>query len=137
MADKKEEVMDKLTTVFGGYRTTAQAYIDFNGKCGYCGQDLIEDRMSYACGTIDHLIPRKVFPDGEWRQENLILSCPLCNSLKRDYNPCEGQDPKDALYNQRDVLIQKAKEEIARKAEPAHATWWKVRMLLRGYKNKM
>jgi 5-methylcytosine-specific restriction endonuclease McrA len=135
--EKPIEIIDELTKVFGGYRTTAQAYIDFGGKCGYCGRDLVEDRHDYSIGTIDHLIPRKVFPGGVWLQENLILSCSLCNSLKCDYNPCsEGENVEDALQNRRDVLLQRAKVEIAEKAGPTHAAWWQVRMLLRGYSEK-
>ena len=138
--DEKYEANEKIATKeemlkkeCGFYETTAKAYVDFDGRCGYCGQDLVEERFRYACGTIDHLIPRTVYPKGEWEQENMILSCSLCNALKRDYNPClENETPGDALSQNREVLLQRAKEHIANKAAPAHANWWKVRMILRG-----
>ena len=39
----------RLKKIFA-YEETTRAWIEFDGKCGYCGQDLIEDRLHYSCG---------------------------------------------------------------------------------------
>ena len=133
-----------LKKIFG-YEETTRAWIEFDGKCGYCGQDLIEDRLHYSCGTIDHLIPKKDFPAGQWFQPNMILSCSLCNSLKHDTNPCDQaeletvpaekrQDHyKKLLVEKRDQLLLTARAQIAEAGAKRHADWWTVRMILRGY----
>ena len=61
MGEKWISKVERLKIECSFYETTAQAYDDFDGRCGYCGQDLVEDRFHYACGTIDHLIPRRIF----------------------------------------------------------------------------
>lgn len=89
MGEKWISKVERLKIECSFYETTAQAYDDFDGRCGYCGQDLVEDRFHYASGTIDHLIPQADFPEGKWFQPNLILSCSICNSLKHGANPCD------------------------------------------------
>ena len=128
----KEELLVK---VFGKKNLpTVKAWIEFDGRCAYCGQDLVEERLHYACGEVDHLIPENILSDnGEALQANLVLACRLCNSLKHYENPCQkGEDCLEMLKNNRNELLQRTREIIAKKAVQPHADWWKVRMILRG-----
>lgn len=144
MGEKGISKVERLKIECSFYETTAQAYDDFDGRCGYCGQDLVEDRFHYACGTIDHLIPQADFPEGKWFQPNLILSCSICNSLKHGANPCDQAELEKVpvmertkyyfklLEEKRDQLLLRAQAQIAEASEKSHADWWRVRMILRG-----
>lgn len=54
---------------------------DFGGRCAYCDDlDSINNgKNSYA---VEHFAPKKRFPQLEFRYENLLYSCPFCNSAK-------------------------------------------------------
>ena len=55
-------------------------------KCGYCN-DHIEAREA----TVDHIVPRALGGKATW--ENLVASCSLCNSRKRDRTPAQAKMP--------------------------------------------
>lgn len=56
---------------------------DFHMACGYCG-----DSHCYTGGIrsfhIDHFAPKSKFKDLENNYENLVYSCPYCNTSKSD-----------------------------------------------------
>ena len=104
---------------------TAIAYVQADGLCEYCGHELIFDRLGYACAQIDHLLPRAKYPEQiTGMQQNFVLSCSLCNGLKRD-DPIlkTGEDPETMLINERDELIDRAKKVIADKLQEPNRHW--------------
>lgn len=63
---------------------------DFSKKCGYC------DTSDYYSGGqrgfhIDHFAPKKKFSHLVNEYQNLVYSCPICNTAKSDDWP--GDDP--------------------------------------------
>lgn len=64
--------------------------VDFKGRCAYC-----DDRDFYYGGQrnfhVEHFAPKEKFPALLFVYENLLYSCPYCNSSKSDLWP--SNDP--------------------------------------------
>lgn len=104
------------------------------GRCGYCGRDLVVDRLGYATAQIDHLLPQARYPDQADCEDNWVLSCALCNHTKSDWDPLdpdEKHDARQALERQRAELIRRAKCYIElRRMEAVDREWRTVRSVL-------
>jgi len=62
--------------------TWHKVYDKCNGRCQYCGADLLSTVFAYRCAEVDHLLPQ----GDPYRDEisNLVLACRPCNaSLSR------------------------------------------------------
>lgn len=62
--------------------------IDFHRRCAYC------DDHDFYCGGkksfhVEHFIPKEKFPKYEFVYENLLYSCPYCNTAKSDTWPSD------------------------------------------------
>jgi hypothetical protein len=108
---------------------TAITYINAKGRCEYCDRDLIHDRLGYACAQIDHLLPQGKFPyEITGRQNNFVLSCALCNGVKRDSVVLEeGEEAFAMLATNRSQLILRAREIIEKGLEEANLKWVHVK----------
>ena len=49
------------------------------GYCQYCNLDLLNNFSSYWAATVDHV--HAVAENGADNADNLVLSCPACNSM--------------------------------------------------------
>lgn len=62
--------------------------IDFKGRCAYC-----DDLDFYYGGQrsfhVEHFAPKEKFPALKYVYENLLYSCPYCNSAKSDTWPSD------------------------------------------------
>ena len=102
-----------------------RAYARTRGRCEYCDRDLIEDRLGYACGVIDHLLPKSKYPDLAYFQDNLVLACSLCNSVKGTHDVSEkGERAEEALTENRDSLIARAWNYILDQRRIVHDPQW-------------
>lgn len=110
---------------------TAAAYVNARGRCEYCGRELIDDRLAYACAQIDHLLPQGNFPyEITGKKENFVLSCLLCNGTKRDKCVLEdGEDPLAMLSFHRAALIQRAGKLIQSRQQNADEQWNRVKAI--------
>ncbi len=101
-------------------------YARTRGRCEYCDRDLIEDRLGYACGAIDHLLPKSEYPDLERCEDNWVLACSLCNSVKGTYPVLEkGEEiTEEALRENRDSLIAGARNHIVEKRRVVYDPKW-------------
>jgi 5-methylcytosine-specific restriction endonuclease McrA len=79
------------------------------GRCVYCGLDLRADYDRFMMATEDHLIPES--KGGKRDLENLILSCAVCNGLKRDYTP----DPPLDIRKRRRLYITNLRAHIMKR----------------------
>lgn len=106
-------------------RRTAFTYARARGHCEYCGCDLVFDRLHYACAQIDHLLPRsKNAPAVYELEQNYVLSCSLCNSLKRVAPILHyGEDAAEMLLINRAELVQRARALIGERLEIADRDW--------------
>jgi len=67
------------------------------GKCVYCGLDLLSSTELLLSAELDHLVPEQIFrgqgqaspyvKDGEYRA-NLVLCCGPCNDAKANWPLC-------------------------------------------------
>jgi hypothetical protein len=85
------------------------------GRCVYCGVDLMENRqLAYHFLSYDHLLPKHKYENLRCDINNLVFSCRSCNGTKRTWDPnedgkiCDGQAPLSD--QQRDQLIHRVQE---------------------------
>jgi hypothetical protein len=91
----------------------ARAYVESEGRCGFCGCDLIDTPERYAMGTIDHLLPRSSYPDFEDHTDNHVLACLRCNGLKSGFCGLRhGEDPLDMITKRKRALVERAREHL-------------------------
>ena len=102
------------------YRLSVIACLRHNGKCEYCGLDLLSSRqVADHLWHIDHLLPQSLY--GELANlldhpENMVLSCEACNLGKSDWDP--NGDPivysrsGSLTVEQRGKLLSRAKEYV-------------------------
>ena len=91
----------------------AQQWLEGNGRCTYCGRDVLHDRLGFACQVGDHLLPQGHYQQFSGDTRNEILCCSLCNSVKGDFDPLfDGEDPGEMLEHHRRTLVQRAREYI-------------------------
>ena len=94
-----------------------QAFIRDDGRCVYCGKELLKKfgPSCEACG--DHLLPRSLYPDLAQHVDNLVPACMGCNRMKHDYDASEGKGMKIVITERvRQKFIRKSREVI-RKTE--------------------
>ncbi len=121
-----QEVIQRLEQDLHFDSRTALAYVHAKGFCEYCGHELIFDRLGYACAEIDHLLPRAALHSEQitGMQKNYVLSCSLCNGLKRDAPILiPGEDPESMLINAREELIDRARKLIEEKIQEPNEFW--------------
>ena len=114
----------------------AHAWLRASGRCEYCHRDLLVDRLGYAVQETDHLLPKSESKyakyDGDCR--NTVLSCRLCNGLKRDHVALEnGECADDMLTNRRNLLLRRCREHIACRRQEYDKHWRKVREIVLGF----
>ena len=74
-----------------------QAFTRDGAKCVYCDRDILESFETFSASHLDHLKPKKNRgPDNDpW---NRVTSCGVCNNLKRDFEPSEGEFVTEATF---------------------------------------
>ncbi len=98
------EKIEKLMGEFRFNEVTAKAWVEFRGRCGYCGEDLISSPFRYYSGQTDHLLPKAKYPELAWDVHNAVPCCGPCNQLKGD--PLrEEENAKEMLNHSRQELI--------------------------------
>jgi len=110
----------------------AEVFVAYGGKCAYCDEDLLSNRIAYSAAMIDHVLPRSKYPDFATDQMNLVLSCASCNSIKNSHDPLRpGEDPEEMLKNNRVEFIQRIRDDIQEEVKRRNGTWEKVATILR------
>lgn len=56
-------------------------------KCAYCRMDI---SMATSYFTIEHIVPKSMYPEWMYNPKNICLSCAVCNSSKNDKNVLRG-----------------------------------------------
>ena len=129
----KEEALKRLEKDLFFDPRTASAYVRAKGLCEYCGQELIFNRLGYACAQIDHLLPRAKYSDDiTGTEENFVLSCSLCNGLKRDAPILEPEEnPESMLKSHRDELIARSIKIIKEKLREPDNYWDQAKIIFK------
>ena len=127
------EIAQRLHQELDFHEWTARAYARTLGRCEYCYRDVIADRLGYACGDIDHLLPRKHYPALKSCEDNWVLACSLCNSVKGTHDVLETgekENPEEALTQIRDALITRAREYILDRLKVVDSEWEKAKRII-------
>ena len=69
-----EDKLQKLMREYGFNEGTAMAYIESQGRCMYCDEDMFEFRQGYSSSQIDHLLPSSKHKKLEWEIKNWVHS---------------------------------------------------------------
>ena len=126
------DIAKRLMDECGWNRAIAEAFAWAGGKCEYCGCDLLHDRLRYAVGELDHLLPKAKYPDLEDETDNWVLACRLCNTIKGRHDLSEGMTvTKESLNGDRPVLIAKARKFIyGKRADGPDTAWIEVKGIM-------
>ena len=113
---EQRQLASELVKRFSFKPQTAVAYIREKGRCDYCGVDLVSSHAAYYAGMIDHLLPQAKYPQFTEDEDNYVLACAACNSVKKVWDPLgAGEDPVDMLKNHRDKLVERVRREFESK----------------------
>ena len=128
---------ERLEQEAGWHKSIATAFARAGGRCEYCGVDLLHDRLGYAVGELDHLLPKKKHPEVEHCPDNWVLSCRLCNVTKGQEDVSQSRTGKHVtpgfVRRNREILLTDARGHIyARRAENHDPAWLQARAIMDG-----
>lgn len=88
---------------------------DTSGCCGYCGVDLLMNRILYSTMQIDHIFPISEYPKYKNDPRNFVVCCWYCNNKKGKYVAGIKESPEIILADphRRRMYIQKVARERA------------------------
>jgi len=126
--------------------STAKVYVESNGKCVYCGIDVVSDRYLYATSEIDHLFPRARYKDLEEHPKNIVLACYCCNGKKQKFDPMKlpiasGKKVEEILNDDqlREKVIDAIRKEKSlsesetnNKVKKSHTDFDQVKAIIKG-----
>jgi len=83
---------------------------DGDGKCGYCGVELVESGHTLSgTATTDHLLPKGRYPHLDADPLNALPACATCIHLKGQFDPNKFGTP---LLNDGDNLNPSVRAEL-------------------------
>ncbi len=129
-----DKTVTQLIEEFNFHPLTAKIYVEFNGRCAYCGLDLLETTVKYHSGVIDRVLPKASYPELEWDENNLALSCFSCSELKGEYNVLEStkKNTLEILQEYKGILIDKIKRELSQRMQTIENERIRVKQIIRG-----
>lgn len=131
---ESDQRVTQLIEEFNFHPLTAKIYVKYNGRCAYCGLDLLETTFKYHSGVIDRLLPEANYPELEWDESNLALSCFSCSYLKGDYDVLEStkKNTPEILKEYKDLLIDHVKNELSKRMQTIENERLRVKQIIRG-----
>lgn len=119
-------------TDFGYNEGTAIAYIESEGICVYCGDDMFQFRQGYSSAQIDHLLPSSKYPELKWNIKNWVFCCSSCNAMKHNLDVLkEGEDATEQVENNREKLIERVKQELSDKINQREHEYLTVKKIVK------
>lgn len=87
---------------------------------------------------MDHLLPRSRFHEAVAEtKENYVLSCSLCNGVKRDHVVLQAtEDAVTMLMHKREVLIERARRYVVEQLVSADSDWNAAKEILSAMSDK-
>ena len=125
-----EEKIAKLMKLTGYKECTCRAWVEFEGKCAYCGEDLISTAFRYFSSPTDHILPKAHYPDFEWDVHNSVPSCTLCNSVKNNLDFLMEGENAEEMHIKKKELINRAKAKLEPKIKDRLRFWKGVRDII-------
>ena len=130
-----DQIVAQLIEEFNFHPLIAKIYVEYNGKCAYCGLDLLETTVKYHSGMIDRVLPKTNYPELEWDENNLALSCFTCSDLKGDYDVLKStpNNTMEMLQKNKGILIDQIKRELSKRMQTVENERIRVRQIIRGH----
>lgn len=131
----QDERVAQLIEEFNFHPCTAKIYVEYNGKCAYCGLDLLETAVKYSSVALNRILPQAKYPELEWEESNLALSCSSCSSIKGDYDVLDStkKNIPEILQNYKDILINKIMTELSNRMQTIENERIRVKQIIRGF----
>jgi len=124
-----------LIKEFGYFEGIALAVIQAQGCCVYCHEDLLANQLGYSSITMDHLLPKTLYPEVAWDNRNHVLACSSCNGMKGSHDPLNaGEAATEMLISRQAELIERVREYLASAIEKRRAEWIRVTEIVRSSK---
>jgi len=98
----------------------ATVFVRAKGCCEYCDVNLIHDRIAWDSIQFDHIVPKS--KNGSDKDENLALSCKVCNNAKMVFVP---------TGNTRSARIASARAYVSKNRKNANEFWASVSEVFR------
>ncbi len=130
MNESAEAKVQKLMLKYGWYEGIAHALVDADGKCVYCGENLLVTRLGYSSIVMDHLLPTAIYPAFEKNIENHVLSCASCNWMKSKYDPLFNGESDEDMLQKRDILIERCRNHLKPKIDARYNEWKSIKNLI-------
>ncbi|THJ24073.1 MAG: HNH endonuclease [Nitrospira sp. CG24E] len=105
-------------------------------RCGYCDEDLLSDLPRMMSAQLDHLLPKKEYPDLRDAEDNWVLACFRCNQLKRTFNPWKslpgsvGSPTRENIASYRHALIEASWKNLEQRRDEQRAMHLRVTSIL-------
>ena len=135
-----EERIQKIIKLFGWWEITASSWVESEGRCVYCGLDLLDNLAVGTCAPTDHLLPKAnpKYKHLEQHRANCVLSCPRCHSFKGQWDPLTvfktTLAPDQVIHDQRPQLIERIREYLAERRIKNDQVREDLRSIVRGGK---
>jgi hypothetical protein len=144
--ENHDSQIQALMTIHGFNLGTAQAYVEWKGRCAYCGADCLVTAQSYWSSQIDHLLPKKKYPKLTLEPDNMVVSCFSCNNIKKGMDILtidpelaelknKGLQPIDILNRFKRQAIEAIKEQLKAKLAKRDADYSAIRAIVTGQAN--
>ena len=63
MNERESKIVSELMNNVNFSRSFATAFVRARGRCVYCGEDLLRNRLGYTSAVVYHLLPKWKYPE--------------------------------------------------------------------------
>lgn len=109
------EKIKLLTTKYKLNPMIARAYLESEGKCVFCGEELLDNLLGYLCCDTVRLLPQSEYPYIADNVENWVLCCPFCKAVKSRLEIDLNWDKRKKLSKHKEELINIFKQSMESK----------------------
>ena len=115
---------------------SAAAWVRTDGRCAYCGADILENVTTYSAGETEHILPKSKYENRHWEILNTTLACKRCNNAKGTWDPNED-DPivtdenEKITKEQHEALIGRVKNCIKEKIATTNEEFEMAKAIIR------
>ncbi|NLE26311.1 MAG: hypothetical protein GX625_13395 [Clostridiaceae bacterium] len=110
---------------------TARAYVQSSGKCVYCDKNLLNELSDFYAADIDHLLPKSKHPELESDNNNWVLSCRACNSIKGKMDiPDLPWDASTAIKDHKEEVIAMVREALQARRKAKENEFLTIRRII-------
>jgi hypothetical protein len=133
---KDWERLSKALTDSGIFTLGADIWARSGFRCEYCGADILASPQAYMFAQSDHILPVSKYAQYRDDFNNYAHTCGMCNQLKRDWKPFEGEQPDLPTLISEDIrtdLIRRCRQHLKPLMQTKHSHVSRLREILLAY----